>query len=112
MKIAEYRKTVKPSKYRNVRTTVDGLRFDSKKEARRYRDLKLLETTGAIQNLRCQVRFDLIVNGEKIGFYRADFVYTENGLETVEDCKGKRTAVYSLKRRLMRAIHGIEIFET
>ena len=100
------------SKYNAVKSVVDGIKFDSKKEARRYSQLKLMEKSGAISNLSMQPRFDLIVNGEKCGFYKADFKYIENGKEVIEDVKGVLTPVYRLKKKLVKAIYNIDIFET
>ena len=104
---------MKPSKYRNIKVECDGLHFDSKAERDRYLALKLLERGGQIHTLILQPRFDLIVNGEKIGFYRADFQYIESatGEQIVEDVKGVRTPVYRLKRKLMKAIYGIQVRE-
>ncbi len=101
------------SKWRNVKVELDGHKFDSKKEAARYQQLKLLLRARAIKNLRFQVWYRLEVNGVLICRYRADFVYedAERG-ETVEDVKGFRTPVYKLKAKLMLACHGIRIRET
>jgi hypothetical protein len=106
-------------KFGNKPTYVGSRRFPSKKEARRYRELKLLDgRPDGILDLQLQVPFDLVVNGQKICRYLADFVYTDvrPGLakprRVVEDCKGVRTPVYKLKAKLMKAIHGIEILET
>ena len=101
-----------PLKYRNTPTHVDGQRFDSKGEARRYQDLRLLERAGQITALRRQVSHRLEVNGVLIGFYRSDFEYVERGKHVVEDFKGVRTPEYRLKKALMKACHGIDIFET
>jgi hypothetical protein len=106
---------VKQPKYRNKKTVIDGISFDSSKEARRYQELLLLERTGVIQNLRRQVRFPLSVNGQLICTYIADAVYTENGHEVVEDTKSpitRKLPVFRIKSKLMRAIHGIAIRET
>lgn len=73
--------------------------------------LKLLRFTGDISDLRLQVPYEIIVNGQKICKYIADFVYTKNGNVVVEDVKGFPTAVYKLKKKLMKAVHGIEIQE-
>ena len=100
------------SKYHAQPTLVDGIIFDSKGEATRYGQLKLLQQAGAITGLRLQVRYPLVVNDYKIGVYVADFVYCENGHEVTEDFKGIRTPVYRLKRKLMAALYGIEIRET
>lgn len=113
-------------KYNNTKVTVDGMRFDSKKEARRYQELKLMEKAGEIMDLRTQVKFVLIpsqrINGkvvEREVDYIADFTYFDvNGGEfVVEDVKGYRnssTAGYGLfviKRKLMLYKHGIRIRE-
>lgn len=100
------------SKYRNKPTVVDSIRFHSKKEARRYSDLKLLERAGAIKNLRLQVPYVFMHNDTKICSYRADFVYEEGQRSIVEDTKGVKTKDYVIKRNLMRAFYGIEILET
>ncbi len=104
--------TKKKSKYRNKKTTIGELTFDSKKEARRWLVLIEMQRRGEISFLRRQVPFRLVVNGVKIATYRADFVYVQNGQRIVEDAKGMLTDVYKIKRRLMQAIHGIEIKET
>lgn len=114
------------SKYGARKTVVDGITFDSKKEADRYRELKLLEKAGEICNLRLQVPFELIpaqyeetgevytkgVNKgkpkrgkciENAVVYYADFVYQNMGSDRiVEDVKGIRTPVYIIKRKLFR----------
>lgn len=100
------------NKYKAIKTEVNGQKFDSKREAARYSDLILLELAGEISHLERQVKHPLIINSEKICTYIADFVYLEDGVCIVEDCKGMRTPTYKLKKKLMRAIHGIEIRET
>ncbi len=112
----------KPSKYRNVKTTVDGEVFDSKREAARWHELQLRERAGQISELRRQVVFALHApvirdDGEALGMavvstYVADFVYREHGQLVIEDSKGVRTAVYKLKRKHMLLEHGIRIKET
>ena len=102
------------SKYKAKKTIVDGIKFDSQKEALRYKELKLLEKVHKIDNLRLQVPFTLIdksKHGRAIK-YIADFVYCSNGLEIVEDVKGYKTDVYKLKKRLLAEKYGIEIKET
>lgn len=101
-------------KYRNKKTSVDGIRFDSKKEAKRYLELKILEKAGAIQDLRRQVPY-VLINKSSYGRaikYVADFVYYEDDKLVVEDVKGVRTPVYKLKKRLMAERFGIEVKET
>ena len=100
------------TKYGAVKTVIDGIKFDSKKEAKRYQDLRLLERSGEIESLELQPRYDLIVNGVNIGFYKADFRYWRGCKQIIEDVKGMRTATYQLKKKLIAAIYGIEILET
>lgn len=102
------------SKYHAVKEVVDGIKFASRKEARRYRQLKMMEKAKAIQDLHLQVTFPLIKqseHGREIK-YIADFVYYENGHMIVEDTKGYRTDVYKLKKRMMAELYGIDIKET
>lgn len=111
---------IKPSiassknKFGNIETVVDGLKFHSKKEANRFGQLKLLQRSGKISDLRLQPSFDLFVCGTKICRYIADFQYVENGLVIVEDVKSSATTtpVYRLKKKLMKAVLKIEILET
>lgn len=106
------------SKYHAQKTTVDGITFDSRKEADRYLVLKGMEEDGAIRDLRRQVRYELIpafdVDGRHYRpvFYVADFVYVEDGKEVVEDVKGMRTDVYRLKSKLFARRYGKAIKET
>ena len=103
----------KRSKYGAVKTVVDGITFDSKKEANRYCVLKVLQKSKEISQLEVQPRYLLTVNGFKICEYRGDFGYVDSfGVRIVEDCKGVKTAVYRLKRKLMIACYGIHITET
>lgn len=105
----------KKSKYGAVKTEVDGIMFDSKREAKRYQELRLLEQAWEITNLCLQVPFELIPKS-KYGMpirYIADFTYNDrNGQLIVEDAKGVKTPVYRLKRRMMAEIYNIEIKET
>jgi hypothetical protein len=98
-------------KYRNQPTIIAGRRFDSKAEAMRYLQLLSLVQAGEIEQLECQVRYPLKVNGELICTYVADFRYLTSGLIVVEDVKGFATREYKLKKKLMLAIHGIKIQE-
>ena len=103
----------KGSKYRNIPREVDGHVFASGKEAERYAELKLLERCGAIKNLELQKRFEIVPQSVygKARYYVADFVYEQDGKNVVEDVKGFKTQSYSLKKRLMKEVHGIEIKE-
>jgi len=100
------------SKYGAVRTQADGYTFDSKREAERYAELKLLQRADGIGLLLVHPRFRLEVNGYHVGDYVADFQYIEGGANIVEDVKGYKTPIYQLKRKLMWAIHKIAIKET
>lgn len=102
------------SKYYAEPTIVDGVRFASKKEAKRYGELKLLEAAHEITDLTCHPRWPLMVNGIRVANYLADFSYYDCQSEkpVVEDVKGYKTPVYRLKRRMMKAIYGIEVLET
>jgi len=102
----------KRSKYNNKKVTFDGIIFDSQKEANRYVVLRMLQKAGEIQNLKLQQSYELNNGGSHSLRYVADFVYTKNGREIVEDVKGFRTLIYKKKRALMLKVYGIEILET
>ena len=126
-------------KYHNKKIKVDGIIFDSKKEAVRYKELKMLEKAGIIHDVQRQVKYILIpaqyehtgeiyVKGKDKGkpkkgklierecAYYADFVYIENGETVVEDVKGYRDGqaynLFTIKRKLMLYVHNIKIKET
>ena len=102
------------SKYGNKKTEIDGIIFDSAKEAKRYIELRYLLKLGEIKYLERQVEFQLDVNGEKVASYYADVVYENDGEMIVEDVKSRFTkglAVYRLKKKLMLQCHNIEIKE-
>ena len=106
------------NKYHSKKAVVNGIAFDSRKEARRYSDLSLLERAGMISDLQRQVKFELLpsqrIDGkvvERPVTYVADFVYKERGKTVVEDTKGFKTKDYIIKRKLMLYIHGIRVKE-
>ena len=105
------------SKYHAHKVTVDGITFDSKKEARRWSELKLMESAGIITNLQRQVTFQLLPSQkgdgrtERPAKYVADFTYQENGKTVVEDTKGMKTKDYIIKRKLVLWLYGICIRE-
>lgn len=101
------------TKYKSRKCEVDGIVFDSKKEARRWQELCLLESVGDLHNLQRQVPFVIIPKKgkQRETKYFADFVYTQNGELVVEDAKGFATEVYKLKKKLMYTTHDIEIRE-
>lgn len=104
----------KASKYGNKKTVIDGIEFDSKKEANRYQELKLRMMAKEICDLKFQEEFPLIVNGITVAVYRADFTYQTGFGKVVEDVKSaitRKNPVYRLKNKLMNACHGIKITE-
>lgn len=112
----EYAKP-KPSKYRNVPTVIDNIRFASKLEAKRYGELKLLERGRHIEKLRVHPVLHLLVNGHHICDYVADFSYTKvweaelttERADVVEDTKGVLTDVARLKLKMVKAQYGIDV---
>jgi len=98
------------SKYRAIRTSMNGRMFDSKAEAHRFGELMCLAKTGVVSRVTCQPSFDLVVNDEKVGVYRADFeVVWPDGEVHIEDVKGCVTPVFRLKAKLFRALYGFDI---
>lgn len=103
------------NKYRAKPKVVDGIRFASTHEANRYMELKMLLRAGKIKELELQKRLPLAVNSELICHYVCDFVYKPvpwRGEVIWEDAKGVITDVYKLKKKLVKAIYGIDILET
>jgi hypothetical protein len=103
------------AKYAAVPAVIDGVRFDSQKEARRYHELTILARLGAIDALTVHPRYPLLVNEVEVGTYVGDFRYRvrATGATILEDVKSPatRTKLYRLKRRLVAAIYGIDIVE-
>ena len=106
----------KYNKYKNEPTMVDGITFQSRKEASRYQELRMLERAGEISGLFRQAKIEIVPKTKLYlaSYYVADFVYKDNrtGQTVYEDVKGMRTDVYRLKKKLMYWRHGIEIKET
>ena len=92
--------------------TYDGITFGSLREMERYKTLSLRQKAGEINELKTQVRYDFIHNGQKIAHYTCDFTYLEKGELVVEDSKGAKTRDYLMRKRMMKIFHGIEIRET
>ena len=95
------------SKYRNKKIIIDGIKFDSKKEGLRYKELRLLERAGLIKDLKLQTKFELQPSFKKNNktiraiTYKADFDYiTKDGRHIVEDVKGIKTEVFKIKQKL------------
>lgn len=113
MTVEEYRKLKKEPKYGNVKTEIDGWEFDSEAEAQRYKELKLIQLSGQIEDLTCHPTYELHpafrdrrgVKHRAI-IYEADFRYTElRGnlqLDVVEDVKGMRTKEFRIKEKMFR----------
>ena len=99
------------NKYRNKKVAIDNIEFDSKKEANRYKELKLLLKAGKISDLKLQPRFLLQASFKKNGRtyrkieYIADFQYVENGKTIVEDVKGMQTDVFKLKHKIFEKVY-------
>lgn len=104
---------IKKSKYNNIKTEVDGITFDSKKEAERYKFLKLLLKADEIKDLKLQVSFPFTMEGRVMFSYIADFMYYDKALSKmiIEDVKGMRTPVYNLKKKLIEKFYTIKITE-
>lgn len=104
-----------PGKYGNIATEIDGTTFASRKEARRYGELKLLEHAGEITGLKLHPAFPLDVNGKPVCRYEGDFEYrTKGGERVVEDVKSEATRknrAYRIKNKLFAALLGFEIRE-
>lgn len=101
------------SKYGAKRVRGDLRSFDSQGEARRAAELELMQKAGVIRELRYQVMFPLHGrDGREVCKYRADFVYQRDGKEVVEDFKGFRTDLFSLKAKLFESSYGFPILET
>ena len=105
-------------KYRNQPIVVDNIKFASKAEARRYRELKLLERANKISGLQLQIPFELMAHSKDdsraptVGRYIADFVYRDADRKSVvEDVKGFRTPLYKWKKKHFEAQYGIKITE-
>lgn len=109
----------KENKYHNRKVTVDGITFDSVKEASRWQELKLLERVGKITGLNRQLRIEVVPKTKlhRARYYLADFVYFDKaqGKTVYEDVKGYRNGVayqlFTLKRDILYWRHGIEIKE-
>ena len=99
------------SKFGNAKTTVDGIVFDSKREALHWQLLTIRAKAGKITELKRQVRYDLHVSGMKVCTYIADFVYFDGDQWVVADSKGMKTPMYNLKKKMLAAEYGIDIVE-
>lgn len=106
----------KKQKYGNIRTVVDGIEFDSKKEAKRYQELIGRQKMGEIGMLERQVEYPIYIESKLVTWYIADFKYliAATGETVVEDVKSpatRKNKEYRLKKKMMKAIYHIEIKE-
>ena len=108
----------KKSKYGNIKTTTiqsgEEIVYDSKKEAKAGSYLRYLQAEGTISDLKRQVPFKIVINNYFICTYYADFTYIRDGKFIVLDVKSELTRknpVYRLKKKLLKALHGIDITE-
>lgn len=104
-----------PSRFPAKRTTVDGILFDSKREAKRYGELKLLEMAKLIKHLTVQPDFPVQIQGKHFCTYTADFQYEERGVLVVEDVKSTGTAkdtAYRLRKKAAELFYGFTVTET
>lgn len=101
------------NKYNAKKTTIDGIKFDSLLEGRRYQYLKVLEQAGEIRNLTCHPFWNIEVCGDRICKYTADFKYWDcrSGKEVIEDTKGRKTRDYVIRVKLLKAVHKITVVE-
>jgi len=99
------------NKFRAVRTTLDGITFDSKREAAFYAELKLRERAGEVCDVELQPRFPLMVGSEVIGSYRADFAFWDNreNRKRVVDVKGVEPRGFRRTLKHVRAQYGVEV---
>lgn len=101
----------KRNKFRAIRTTLDGITFDSKREAAFYAELKLRERAGEVSDVELQPRFPLNVEHEVIGVYRADFSFWDNreNRRRVVDVKGVEPRGFRRTLKHVRAQYGVEV---
>jgi hypothetical protein len=105
----------KQNKYRNIPTIIDGIKFASKKEAQRYKDLILMQKAGIVKSIELQKPYDLNdyaeTKREQVKYICDFFVKWKDGRETVEDTKGYRTQTYKLKKKFFETRYRIKITE-
>jgi Protein of unknown function (DUF1064) len=98
-------------RFKPIRTVVDSIMFDSKREASRYSNLKILMLGGRIRDLETHPAYDISINGKHICVVKLDFKYWSNETNSLvyEDSKGFDTPISRLKRKLVEAQHGIKV---
>ena len=96
-------------KYRNIKTIVDGIKFDSKREAFYYLYYKKLQDSRVIKNLQLQTKLEFNIDGKRIFTYKPDFEFDDEYGHHYIDVKGMETPVFRLKKKLIEAKYKIEI---
>lgn len=101
----------KRNKFGAKKTVVDGIRFDSKREAEYYAELKLREKAGEVYEVEMQRPFAIVINGQLVCTYKSDFHFYDAIAKRrrVVDTKGFATPEFKLKKKLMKAVLGLEI---
>lgn len=116
MSYKDHASRAKPSKFGNIKTDYEGDSYDSRSEARYAKQLDTLKNAKndaqRVVKWERQIKYPFELNGVNMGHYRLDFLveYADGRIEHV-DVKGVRTPVYSLKKKMMLAFHGIKIIE-
>ncbi len=112
---SEPEKPVRARKYRNEPVVINGVRFDSKKEHRRFCDLKMLELAGKIHDLQVHPQYVFEHNGVRIGSFKPDFRYIVDGQIVIEDVKSPSTrseTSYRLRKKMLKAFFDLDVVET
>jgi len=95
------------TKYRAIKTQLDGITFDSKREASRYAELKMMQAQAVIERLELQPVLPISINGRPVCKYKGDFRYfcRARNRHVLEDVKGFETPVFRLKKKLVEALY-------
>lgn len=105
----EHEEQGRPNKYKAKKVVTEEGVFDSKMEYKRWCELRTMERARLITNLERQIEYTLEVNGVKIGKFTADHRWEANGKVWVEDVKGVIVRDFTLRKKLMLAIYGIDV---
>ena len=102
---------MRKSKFKNIRTEIDGIRFQSKAEGNYYAMLKIREKAGEVYNVELQKPYAFVINGFLVCTYKADFVFYDQveKRERIVDVKGVKTPEFVIKSKLMKAVHGLTV---
>jgi hypothetical protein len=102
----------KRSKYGATKTMIDGIVFDSKREAAYYSELKIREKAGEVSGMALQRPFPIIINGQSVGKFLSDFAFIDHTQEDrlrVIDVKGFDTPLSRFKRKCVEAFYQIKV---